>query len=62
MPDCKDCKYWSFDMDMEPFCVHPNAHPWGTDINMMRSTREPIHAREHCGPDAKFFEERNPCR
>lgn len=54
--DCQNCKFWSFDMDLEPFCVHPNAHSWGTDVNTMRKDRKTPNMRgEPCGPDAKFF-------
>ena len=28
-PDCRQCKYWSYDMDMAPFCLHANAGPLG---------------------------------
>lgn len=30
--DCRDCDYSGMDMDMDPFCVHPNVlkeHPYG---------------------------------
>lgn len=23
--NCRDCKYWSADMDMDAFCMHPQA-------------------------------------
>lgn len=57
---CRDCRYWSFDMDMEPFCVHPNANEIGTDINAMCGIKRTRHMRgEPCGPDAVFFQPRS---
>lgn len=59
-PRCVDCAYWSFDMDMDPFCVHPNANAWGTNIDVMRGVKQTSHMRgEPCGPEAKFFEKSN---
>lgn len=56
-PDCRSCRFWSYDMDLEPFCVHKNANPIGTYINAMRGTRKTQHMRgEPCGPSGKFFE------
>lgn len=56
-PQCRNCAYWSYDMDMEPFCVHPNANSFGTDINRMRGTERTKNMRgEPCGPKGKFFE------
>lgn len=53
---CQDCRFWSFDMDMEPFCLHPNANSIGTDVNRMRGLIKTAHMRgEPCGPEAKFF-------
>ena len=53
---CRDCFYWSYDMDMDDFCVHPNASSMGTDTNAMRSTRKLQHTRgPNCGPSAVFF-------
>lgn len=58
--DCRNCKFWSYDMDMEPFCLHPHANAWGTDINRMRGTiRTPNMRGEPCGPGAKLFEPSN---
>jgi hypothetical protein len=54
--DCRNCKFWSFDMDMDPFCVHPNANAIGTNTNAMRGTRKTENMRgEPCGPNAQFF-------
>jgi hypothetical protein len=54
--DCRNCKFWSFDMDMDPFCVHPNANGIGTSVNAMRGkVKTPNMRGEPCGPDAKFF-------
>jgi hypothetical protein len=59
--NCRDCRYWSYDMDMEPFCLHPNANAIGTDVNAMRGTVKTRHMRgEPCGPDAKFFVSKQP--
>lgn len=59
-PECRNCAYWSYDMDMEPFCVHPNANAWGTDINAMRRlVKTPNMRGEPCGPEGKFFESRS---
>lgn len=61
MPDisCRNCKFWSYDMDMDPFCVHPNASSMGTALAAMRGATKPLHARgEQCGPNARFFEQR----
>ena len=56
--NCQNCKFWSFDMDMDPFCIHPNASGFGTNINTMRGTERSEHMRgEPCGPDAKLFEQ-----
>lgn len=55
--DCRNCKYWSYDMDMEPFCTHANASPIGTNINVMRGLKQTSNMRgEPCGPQGKFFE------
>jgi len=54
---CRDCLYWAYDMDMDPFCLHPNANSIGTNINAMRGKVKTQHMRgEPCGPDAAFFE------
>lgn len=54
--NCQNCKFWSFDMDMDPFCVHMNAGSVGTNINTMRGTKRSQHMRgEPCGPEAKYF-------
>lgn len=59
-PSCRDCAYWSYDMDMDPFCVHPNASIMGTNLAAMRSTRELEHTRgPNCGPDGQLFEPRS---
>lgn len=56
-PDCRQCKYWSYDMDMAPFCLHANAGPLGTDINVMRGyKRTPNMRGEPCRPQGQFFE------
>lgn len=56
--ECRNCAYWSFDMDMDPFCVNENAGSWGTDINTMRGQkRSPNMRGEPCGPAAKYFEQ-----
>lgn len=58
--DCRDCRYWSYDMDMDAFCVHPNAGPWGTDVNAMRGVKPLKHTRgELCGPNAKLFKRKS---
>lgn len=55
--DCRDCRFWSFDMDMDAFCTHRNASEVGTCTNTMRGKKRSPHMRgEPCGPDAKFFE------
>jgi len=55
-PNCCNCFYWSYDMDMDDFCVHPNASLMGTDTGAMRSTRKLEHTRgPNCGPKAIFF-------
>lgn len=57
MPDCRDCKYWSYDMDMDAFCVHPNASIMGTYLCTMRGEdRTPNMRGEPCGRDGRFFE------
>lgn len=54
--DCRQCKFWAYDMDLDPFCVHGNASPMGTDINLMRRTEKTPNMRgEPCGPEAKLF-------
>lgn len=56
--DCQNCGNWGFDMDLEPFCVHPNASPIGTDCVAMRGTKRTRHMRgEPCGPKAQFFKQ-----
>lgn len=53
---CQNCAFWSFDMDMDPFCTHANASSFGTDTNRMRGAVKTPHMRgEPCGPDAQFF-------
>ena len=61
MPDrtkinCKNCKFWGFDMDMDPFCQHKNANSFGTNTNVMRQNERAQNMRgEPCGREAKFF-------
>lgn len=58
--DCRNCRYFSFDMDMDAFCVHPNANAVGTNLNAMRgSTKTPNMRGEPCGPHALFFQPDN---
>lgn len=57
--NCRDCKFWAFDMDLEPFCVHEAASVYGTDINVMRKTTKTVNMRgQPCGPKAKYFKKR----
>lgn len=43
-------------MDMDDFCVHPNASSFGTDTNAFRSERKLQHTRgPNCGPKAIYF-------
>lgn len=54
--NCQHCKFWAYDMDMDPFCMHKNANPIGTDITVMRGTKRTPNMRgSPCGPSAKFF-------
>jgi hypothetical protein len=55
--ECRDCRFWAFDMDMDAFCTHPNSSEVGTCTNTMRGTKRSPHMRgAPCGPEAKFFE------
>lgn len=55
--ECRKCRFWSFDMDLDAFCVHPNANSIGTNVGVMRGKRKTENMRgEPCGPDAKFFQ------
>ena len=50
---CSSCNFCGMDMDMAPYCSHPNVtldHPYGLNIN------EAI--KLHCGPNLKLREER----
>jgi len=56
--NCQNCKYWSFDMDMDAICTHQNANSWGTNINVMRGYIKTKNMRgEPCGPEGRFFKE-----
>jgi len=48
---CSTCRHCAMDMDMDPFCVHPEVkkyHPWGLNLNKAIST--------FCGEDLKLRE------
>ena len=52
---CFDCKYAGMDMDMEPYCDHPQTlvtMPYGSKL----SRRDP--ARDHCGEEKKSWVQR----
>ena len=56
LKDCRQCKYWSYDMDMDPFCLHPKI------IEQVGSFGLYLHrARANeglCGPAALLFTEK----
>ena len=55
--NCQDCRFWSFDMDMDAFCTHENANGFGTVLRVMRGNKKTANMRgQPCGPDAEFFE------
>lgn len=46
---CSGCKYCSMDMDMDPFCMHPEVaklHPFGLNLNAAID--------KFCGEDLKL--------
>ena len=46
---CSSCKFCGMDMDMGPYCAHPNVtadHPYGLNLNQA--------VQIHCGPDLKL--------
>lgn len=54
--NCRDCKWAGMDMDMEPYCAHPQTlvtMPHGSNL----CRRDP--ARDHCGETKASFEERD---
>lgn len=56
--ECRDCKYCGMDMDMEPYCVHPEVlkrMPFG---QILSSIAAPTIEGKECGPSKKLWEER----
>jgi predicted metal-binding protein len=50
---CSTCKHCSMDMEMDPFCTHPEVaryHRWGLNLNKAVS--------EFCGENLKLREPR----
>lgn len=48
---CINCKYWQYDMDMDPFCMHEEVikeHPFGLYIDSA--------IKSYCGPELMNFE------
>ena len=48
---CSTCKHCSMDMDMDPFCTHPEVaryHRWGLNLSKAIS--------EFCGEDLRLRE------
>ncbi len=63
--DCFDCQHCGMDMDMDPYCAHPDVlktNPSGSNTNVVRGgIPEPDDRRNlpHfalCGPNAALFE------
>ncbi len=49
---CSSCIFCSMDMDLDPFCVHPNIlkeYSWGLNINSA--------IKKFCSSDLKLREE-----
>lgn len=66
---CFDCAHCGMDMDMDPYCAHPQVTvtaPHGISVNRVRGTPAPDDAKNYghpevigkCGPDGKLFEQR----
>lgn len=51
---CSSCKFCGMDMDMEPYCVHPNLLPqWPAGLVINSAIRD------YCGESLKLWEKRN---
>ena len=62
---CFDCDFCGMDMDLEPYCAHPDVlktNPWGSNTNVVRGAkfsnddRTKLPHYNLCGQDAKLFE------
>lgn len=56
--ECRDCKYCGMDMDMEPYCVHPEVLKRAPYGQILSSIAAPTVKGNECEPDLKLWEER----
>lgn len=56
---CMDCKHSGMDMDMQPYCAHPEVckrMPYG---QILASLASPTRDGNECGPDRRLWEQRS---
>lgn len=64
---CRDCAHCAMDMDMEPYCSHPDVlktNSFGSNTNVVRGAklgdgREKLPHFDLCGQEARLFSPRN---
>lgn len=66
--NCTECRYCGMDMDMDPYCAHPEVlktNRWGSSVNVVRGAplrgddeRRRLSYYGRCGQEAKLFEPR----
>ncbi len=71
MPDkrCFNCDHCGMDMDMDPYCAHPDVlktNPHGSNVNVVRGAAAITDERSGlphfglCGQEARLFTPRHP--